>query len=72
MIGSNQASFLSAALILLVKSLRGQDINAGAAFALLSTFSYFFDNIICAVAGAIVYVAEFRATLNRVRDILLL
>ena len=35
MIGSNQASFLSAALILLVKSLRGQDINAGAAFALL-------------------------------------
>ena len=55
-----------------MKTVQGEEINAGAAFALLSTFSYFFDNIVCGVAGAILYVSEFRASLNRVRDILLL
>ena len=49
--------YLAAGIVFLVKVGQGEPVHAGPAFALLSTFSYFFDFIVCCMMGAVLFIS---------------
>ena len=54
----------------LVKTIRGETLEAGPAFALLAGFMILSNNVAAYCVAAVIYLMEFRATIKRTQDIL--
>ena len=61
--GARYGGYLSVAIIFLIKTARGESLEAGAAFALLAGFMVLSNNVAAYFVASVIYLMEFRATL---------
>ena len=68
--GTRQGGYLSVAIVYLIKTLRGEALQTGQAFALLAGFVLLSHSLMGYFVGGVIYLMEFRATLKRAQNIM--